>query len=163
MKRAHEFFKTVWDRENHIVVILDPRVSGVKLPERFFGQVSLQLDIRRGEYAHSMLIGEFGFAVSLYFSGKEFSVYVPWDAIYLMQDTSRGVILALRMNDDRSGCSKPIEEIEFDGGKREGVAAPVPVRRRTKHKHLDVIDGGGGKLRSHKPWFGGNGGGPNVA
>lgn len=79
--------------ENGIAVLyLDPRISGVIVPEKFSGQSLLVLN-----YSYKYGVNDFMFddnlvVASLSFGGFPFRCVVPWEAVGAIVDHSRGIL-----------------------------------------------------------------------
>ena len=76
-----------WMEDDHVLVHLDTRVSGVEVPKHLTGSPNLSLKLSylfQGETKHD----EHGVSAYLRFSGEYFRCVVPWEAVWAISSSA---------------------------------------------------------------------------
>ncbi len=100
--KEHNFKKSIFSEalENGIATLyLDPRVEGVKVPDRFKGNDTLTLD-----YSYNYGLDDFQFddacvVASLSFNRQPFQCVIPWEAVFGIGNKAAGAYYSFTKND----------------------------------------------------------------
>lgn len=67
-------------------IALDPRRGGVRAPGKFMQDSSLVLNLSYRFAPRDLKIGDLGISQTLSFDGERFPCFVPWEALFAIED-----------------------------------------------------------------------------
>lgn len=120
-------------------VYLDPRIRGVKVPERFRNQVPLVLN-----YSYRYHLADFDFeggsiVASLSFGGVPFQCVIPWDAVMGIGNQGESTFYAFSGEPPELPDSGSLNRVESENPEFDEVSHERALERR---KQFKVIKGG---------------------
>ena len=136
-EQKRETMLTLLDR-GLVMVHLDPRASGVTVPERFRQDPLLRLNIAYGFNLPALDIDDEGIYAVLSFSGQDYGCTLPWSAIFAITLPDDG-------HEGRMWASSLPEELRaaFQEASLDAAKSPAPPEPSAGAKPaFRVLDGG---------------------
>lgn len=141
--------------EGMVLVTLDSRAAGVRVPSHLCGDAQLRLNLSY-RFGLPMEIDDEGINATLTFAGEPFACRIPWETIYLIMShvTAQPVLFPADIPSSAGGAAPgvtPTDEPKLrvvttppaaasdDPAGTDGTDDPTQQQRRSRRGHLRVV------------------------